>query len=890
VTGGVGGSRRLFRFPFFHRRQVEQEIDEELRFHLELRAEELVREGMSLEEARREARRRFGDVEYTRRYCRDQSTRREKRSWRRELLFDLGRDLRYALRHLRRTAGHSAVAIGVLALGIGASVTMFSVVNGVLLRPLPFPESHRLVRIWDTGPRFDGRTVNVNPLNFLDWRVAARSFEDMGAFFNPDVTLNLHGEAQLVPAAYITSGLLPTLRLRPLLGRNFTAAEDGEGGAPVVLLGYGFWTSQMGSDPRVVGRSLTIQGVTHEIIGVLGPEAQLPVATSVERPSIWLPSGIGPENGRGGHWLRAVGRLRPGVEIEGAQQELSAIAASLEGEYPSSNKGVGVMLQPLRDSLVGDARAALTLLAAAVGLLLLLACGNVANMLLARSVGRRGEAGVRTALGASRSRLVRQSVAESLCIAAGGGLIGAGLAALAVRVLKTFGAAGIPRLDAVALDANVLVFAVAITLVTGVLVGLIPGLFGLGPSAQGALTSGGPRTTGPGRAALRMESGLAVFQIALATILVTAAGLLFHSLLQLRAVDPGFETGSVVAIRVILPRPTYTEGSERTALLAELLERTRGLPGIVHAGASDSPPLQREQRSRSSFQPEDRPEPPPDDRPSAWEQYVTPGYLDAVGIPLLSGRGIEAGDDAEAPGVIVINDVLAGTMWPDEEAVGKRIRYNGSREVIGVVGSALRVGPQAEPEPEMLIPYAQWPYAEAMFITLRSRIDTEGTVAQFRGLLRDLDPGVPIGTVTTMRKLLSDSLVTPRLRATLLGSFALTALALAVVGIYAVLSYVVTRRRREFGLRIAVGADHNDIIKLVLRRGMVLAATGVALGVACSVILARTLRAFLFGVGPTDPATFLAVPALFLLVAGLACWLPARRATHTDPRLSLRAE
>ena len=880
-------ARRLFRLPFFSRRQVEREVDEELSFHLEMKARELMRSGVPVEEARCEARRRFGDIEYTRRYCHAQSLGRERAFWRRELLFDLGRDLRYGLRHLR--GGYSAVAVAVLALGMGAGITAFSVVDGVLFEPLPYRDSQRLVRIWDTGSRFDGRTVNVNPLNFLDWQAEARGLESLGGYFTPEVTVLLNGEARLMPAAFVTRGLLPTLRLVPIIGRTFMAEEDREDGRPVVLLSHSFWLTEMGGDPLVVGKGLTIEGEPHEIIGVLGPDARLPEGNRAEQPALWLPSGIGAHNGRGGHWLQAVGRLASGVKIERAQEELSAIAHALTAEYPSSNTGVDVLLEPLRDSIVSGAREGMTLLVGAVGLLLLLACGNVANMLLARSVARRAEIGVRAALGASRGRLIRQFLAESLCIAAAGGLIGLVLAAAAIRTLSALGAPGIPRLEEIGLDLTVVGTAGALIAISALAVGLVPGLFGIGRSPLPTLSHSGARSVRD-KTAVHLESGLAVFQIALATMLVTAAGLLFHSLLRLRAVDPGFETQNVIAIKVVLPQPAYDEGHDRVALLRDLLQRARALPGVAFAGASDSPPLQHEQRSRSSFQPEDRPEPPPDQRHSAWEQYVTPGYLRAVGIPVLAGRGFDERDDAEAQGVILVNEVLARSIWPGEGAVGKRIRYNGSREVVGVVGSARRTGMDAEPEPEMLLPYAQWAYNESMFVTLRTTVPPERTMAEFRSMLRELDPGIPIGTVATMEQLVSSSLAGRRFRFAVLGTFGTVALVLAVVGVYAVLSYVVSRRRREFGLRLAVGADPSDILKLVMRRGLALALIGLALGLAGSVIAARTLESLLYGVRAIDPGTYAAVVTLFVLVTALACWAPARRATRTDPTLSLRLE
>lgn len=884
------GPRRPFRFPFFSRRQVERDVDEELRFHLDMKTEELIRAGVSPERARQEARRSFGDLEYTRRYCRDQTARRERGFWLRELWFDAARDLAHAWRHLRRNPAHSVVAVCVLALGIGASVAVFSVVNGVLLRPLPYQESDRLVRIWETGSRFDGRSVNVNPLNFLDLRSRARGLEELGGFFMNAVAIEVRGEAQLFTAAYVTEGLLQTLRLDPILGRTFSAEEDRERGPKVVLLGYGFWTNHMGADRSVVGTHLIVEGEPHEVVGVLEPEARLPLADRVNRPALWLPSQIGPHNGRGGHWLRAVGRLRSGVTLQQTEQELSTIARSLEETYPSSNLGVSVRLEPLRDSLVSGSRPAMFLLAGAVTLLLLLACGNVANILLARTLARRGELGVRAALGAGRGRLMRQLLAESLLLSLAGGVVGLALAALAVSGLKSFGPTAVPRLGAVGLDQSVVGFAIAASLFTALLVGLVPGIFGLGGSLRNSLIQAGPRGGGPSRSALRLEGGLAIFQIALATVLFTTAGLLFHSLLQLRSVDPGFETNNVVVIRVILPADRYPEGPERTAVLEDLLTRARALPAVAFAGASDSPPLQREQRSRSSFQPEDQPEPSADDLHKAWEQYITPGYLRAAGIPLLSGRDFDRRDDADSPGVILVNEVLARSIWPGESAVGKRIRYNGSREVIGVVGSTVRTGLGEEPAPEMILPYAQWPYGEALFVTLRSTLPARETITSFVTVLRQVDPGIPIGTTTTMRGLLRQSMVAERFRFRLLGAFAAVALILALVGVYGVLSYLVTRRRREFGLRMAVGADPGEIWKLVLRRGTTLTLIGLALGLIGSFLSARVLKAFLFGVGTTDPLTYGTVTALFLVVAVLASWIPAQRATRTDPTLTLRSD
>jgi putative ABC transport system permease protein len=880
--------RRLFRFPFPTRHRVEDEVDDEIRFHLEMRADELVARGLNPEAARREARRRFGDLASARSKLTAESWRRERLYRRRIGLEDLSSDVRYGIRGLRRNPGFAAAAALTLALGIGATTAMFSVTRAVLLAPLPYPEPDRLVRIFDTGPRFDGRRVNVNPMNLLDWREMSRSFTDLGGYFSHDVTVRGEGTAELAAGAYATPGLLNALQTPPALGRNFTAEEYERGGPDVAMLSHDYWRRHFGGRDDVVGSTMQIDDRPFVIVGVMGRRTLLPGVPRIEQPLLWFPAHIGPHNGRGGHWLRAIARLRPGVEMSLAQNEMSTIAQRLAEAYPDSNTGVEIALQPLRESVVGDARRAVVLLAAAAIFVLLIACVNVAHMQMARATVRRVEMGVRAALGAGRPRLVRQLLAENLCLAGLGGALGVALAFAAVHLLRLRLGGTLPRLDQAAVDPVVLAFAAGVAMLSGLLVGLAPAFQGLTGTAQQALRHGGRALT-PGGASRRWGDVLAMTQVALAVVLLSGAGLLIHSLFNLTAVDPGFDTQNVVALRIVLPESRYPEGGKRTVFLERLLEETRALPGVIAAGASDSPPFQTEQRSRSSFLAEDQPEPPRDQRPKAYEQYITPGYLASIGLPP-RGRDVTRGDGEGSPGVILVNEALAERIWPGEDALGKRIAYNGSREVVGVVPSARRIGLDSAPEPEMYLPYAQWPYNEAMFIVVRTAAAPSSIIAGFRSRLAALDPSVALGLTATMEQLVSETLAAPRSRSLLLGLFAAVAVVLALLGVYGVLSYSVNRRTHEFGIRLALGATPGTVRRLVLLRGLALASAGVGIGLVAALALARVLESLLFEVSASDPFTLIVVAALFLACAALACALPARRATRTDAIIALRSD
>lgn len=882
--------RRLFRFPFRRRARIEEDVDEELRFHLEMRTRELIARGLAPEEARAEALRQFGDVESAREYCREQDARGERRIRLMEGLGELWGDLRYGFRGLRRNPGFAATAILALALGIGAAVAIFSVVNAALLRPLPYPDADRLVRLWDSGPRFDGERVNVNPMNFLDWRRMNDVFDDLGGYYTPRVGVDRGAGAELVQGAAATVGLFGALGVQPIRGRLFTEDEYATDGPPVVLLSEPYWRGT-GADPEVVGSTLEIDGVPHVVVGVLGPAARLPGVPEARQPRLWLPGRVGPQNGRGGHWLRSVGRLRAGVTIETAQEAMSVIAARLEREYPASNRGVEVRLQPLRDSVVGDARGALWALLGAVTALLLIACVNVADLQLVRATARRSEMGIRTALGAGRLRLARQLLMENIALAGVGGALGVALGAGGAALLRTTAAAGmLPRLDQATLDYRVLIFALALTLGCALVIGLAPLTQVIPERVQETLKEGGGRAPSRGRGTARLGAALAVVQIALAMVLLTGAGLLLRSFVRLTSVDPGFDVHDVVAMHVTLPESRYPDGSRRTAFIDELVRRTRALPGVVAAGAGDAPPFQFQQQSQVTFVPEDRPDIPRDQRPRAWEQYITPGYLEAMGMPIVDGRAPTDADRADADSVILVNEALARQVWPGRSAVGRRIRYNGSREVIGVVRSAHRSGLDQPPEPEMFIPYAQWPYDDAIFIMARARVAPATVISEFRSALHDLDPGVPLGQAASMDALIRDTTIRPRVQSMLFGVFAAIALALALLGVYGVLSYSVSRRTHEFGVRLALGAGAPDLLRSVLARGLALTAIGLGLGLAGALWATRALASLLYGITPTDPATFAATAALFVLIALLACWIPARRATRTDPLTALRTE
>ena len=880
--------RRAFRWPTRSTAQVAADVDAELEFHLEQQARDLVAAGWPRDTARAEAERRFGDLAYTRRYCRTQDQGLERRTRAALALGALTDDARFALRQLRRQPGFAAVALLTLALGIGANTAIFSVVHGVLLRPLPFADPGRLVRIAETSR---GELNTVSPTNFVDWREQSRSFTGMAAVSNGQAALTGAGEPEQLRYAQATAQLFDVLGVPPLLGRTFAAGDDRWGGPRVVVLNEGLWRRRFGADPGIVGRPVVLDGESYEVIGVVPAEGAYPSTAELWTPLAFDPAEL--PGMRGAHWLRVLARLRPDVEVAQGAAEMAAIARRLERQYPEKNTAAGTDVAVLHDVMVGDVRTPLLVLLGAVGVVLLIACANVANLLLARAVGREGEIAVRAALGAGRGRIVRQLATESVVLALLGGAAGAAVAVLGVRALVAVTPDGVvPRLDTVRVDGTVLGVTLALAVLVGLLFGLAPVVQGMRLSLDRTLREGG-RGTGGSRRAVRAVDVLAGAEIALAVVLVAGAALLIRSFDRLRAVDPGVDVARVVTFDLQLPEARYGELDLQRAFNERLLGELRALPGVQHAGAVFGLPFSGFAYSLS-FEVAGRPPVAPGERPSIQIRVATPDYFAAVGIPVRRGRGFGADDRAGAGRVILVNEAAARRFFPGQEPLGQQMSLGWTRDsvrmggtIVGVVGDVRQFGLAEQPLPEIYVPYAQWP-VDFTSIVLRTAGDPDAILAAARERVRQLDPALPLARVTTLERLAADTVAQPRFYMLLLGGFAALALVLAAVGVYGVIAYAVGRRTREIGVRMALGATSRRVLRDVVLRALALGGAGLAVGLVGALAATRLLRSQLYEVAPTDPATFAAVAVLLLLVAVAAAWVPARRASRVSPTAAMR--
>ena len=800
-------------------------------------------------------------------------------------------DLRFALRSLRKNPGFAAAAICALALGIGAGSAIFSIVNGVLLRPLAYSDADRLVVILHHG------TDPVAPANFRDWRDQDRSFASVQAAEYWTATLTGADQAERITGLHVTAGMFSMLGVQPLLGRTPAADEDQPGREHVVVLGYGLWQRRFGGDRSVVGSSVQFNGEPYTVIGVMPRDFRFAPfwATKAE---MWAPLALGPRlASRGGQSLRVFARLRDGVTLAQARAELAATTARLEREFPGSNKDVQIV--PLKEKVVGEIRPALLLLLGAVGFLLLIACANVAHMLLARTAARRREIAIRSALGARRSRLVRQFLTENVLLALVGGIAGLALAAAAVRVLPLIAPAILPRVDAVTVDGRVVWFTLAVSLLTAIFFGLAPALETRNLSES--LKQGGHGAT-RGRDAARLRSLLVASEFALALMLLVAAGLMIRSAIALADLDPGFNPRHVLSMVVSLSGTREAAPAPRVAFFQQLLEQVRALPGVTAAGAINHMPLTGD-LWRTPFFAEGRPVPPPSQTPRAVYRVVLPGYFQAVQLPLLRGRDISSADTLTAPAVAVINQRLAQSMWPGEDPVGKRLSLDDPRSqprwitVAGVVKDAKQDDWAAAPNPEIYLPLLQdsmylglGEHVSSLTVVARASGDAAALTSSLKAQVAALDKNVAVSDVITLDDAIAEANARPRFFVYLLGAFAAIALLLAAIGIYAVMSYAVSRRTQEIGVRVALGAARWDVLKLIVGQGMTLAVIGAAAGIAGSLFLARLMTKILYGVRPLDPLTFALVPLLLVMVALLANYLPARRALRIDPLIALRQE
>jgi putative ABC transport system permease protein len=876
------------------RHAVEAEMDEEMRFHLEMEIEDRIREGMTPEEARRTALRDFGGVERFKDEVRDRAGI--------GLLEGFARDLRLSLRMLRRAPGFAAMAVLTLGIGIGAATAIFSVVDGVLLRALPYPEPDRIVQLWHIGE--EGQRGAMSNPNYEDIARQSRSFAAL-AQYGKGGTFTVLGASEPVRARTmgVSRDFFRVLGVRPVLGRGFVAEEQQEGGSPAAVVSHAFWERYLGADPNFSERVLRIDGRPIPVVGVMPPGFSFP-----EGAELWFPSELnGREPSRTAHNWSVIGRLRDGVTPEQAGAEVSAIARALKAQYGSDTWMYDAALVPLHEQIVGKVRPVLLVLLGAAVFLLVIAAANVGNLLLARLTVRSHEIAVRFALGAGRGQVARQLLAESLTLSLAGGAVGVGLALLWVRLLRVLAPPNLPRIDSVRVDWRVLAFAVGVCVLIALALALAATFRGTRGDLRRALSEG-QRTQAGGESGQRIRDGLVVVQVALTLVLLVGAGLLGRSLTRLLAVDAGYRTEGALVLDLALPYP-QDEGDELRliAFHHRLFSDLRRIPGVEQVGAINAFPLGGNYSS-GRFLIQTHPDEVRDfedfgrlmDDPSrsgdAGFRVANAGYFRAMGIPVIRGRLFDERDHPDAPHAAVISESLARTRWPGEDPIGKLIQFGNMDgdmrplTIVGIVGDVRERGIDAEPQPVLYANLAQRVgSAGHVNIVLRTPADPAAAIEPARRVLREIDPEVP-PRFRTLEEIFARSLAERRFSLLLLGAFAGTALLLAMIGIYGIISYLVAQRTREIGIRIAFGARVGDVLRLVVRRGVALTLAGIGVGLLAALGLTRLLASLLYGTSTTDPAAFGGVVLVLLIVAAGASYLPARRAARVDPIVAMRAE
>jgi putative ABC transport system permease protein len=886
---------RAFWRNIFKRESANADLDEEVRGYLEMTAAEKVRCGMAPEEALREARWELVGVEQVKQNVRDIRTGVS--------MDTVMQDVRYAVRTLTRNLAFSSVVVLTLALGIGANTAIFTIVNGVLLKPLPYPEPDRLLMLWESSLT-DRNLGTVAPANFYDWREESHSFEKMAAIDPyPDFILNGSGQARRMAGAAVSHDFFSLLGTHMAVGRDFLPEEDHPGSNHVVVLSYSTWQRFFGGRTAVVGSVVRLNDADYTVVGVLPRDfsfvSKASDYQSRNRFDLWTPLALAspPEEWqRNTHSLCVFARLKPGISLQRAQTDLSQVATNLQRLYPAADKERGITAVPLGQYVVGGVRTAMITLQAAVVMVLLIACANIANLMLTRAAGRRKEIALRVALGASRRRIARQLITECMVLAVSGGLLGLAFALLTVPAVVHHLPADLPRASEIAVDWRVLTFTSLLSILTGIVFGLVPLHQSRRVSANESLKQGGRSVVSDQS---RMRSPLIVGQVAVALVLLTGAGLMTKSLWELMHVSPGFQTEHILTARLSLP-PQYTNGykygmgqhREITTFQRKLLDRIREIPGVQSAAFTSNLPLSGVDNSRS-FDIEGRPLKPAGAFDLTKYRPVSAGYFETIGIPIERGRGFEAGDAEDRPLVVAVNESMARSFWGAANPVGQRVRFdNGDwRTIVGVVGDVHHEGLGAKPDPEMYVPYGQVPNVEARpVIVLRTSVEPASVTSALRKAVADVDANVPMDQIETMKQIVYGSVGESRFGTTVLGLFALLALFVSVIGLYGVMSYVVSQRTHEFGIRMAVGATRGAILRVVLGKAAKLVSIGICLGLVGAVLLARVIGSLLYGVKPFDVATLASVSILLASVVLLASFVPARRASRVDPMNSLRYE
>jgi putative ABC transport system permease protein len=796
------------------------------------------------------------------------------------------RDLRASVRTLARKPGFTIVVVLLLAVGIAANTAIFSVINGVLLGPLPYHED-RLVTVWQTAPKRGVDREATSPADFFDWQEQTQSFDEFGMAEPWGHLMTGDLEPEAMKTWIVTPGFFEALGAQPFLGRTFLPEEYEAGAAPVIIVSYKWWQSHYGGDRNLVGRKLILDNQPTTVVGVMPPEFEYPAGRDVWGPR---PRRNNDRTNRGRTFIFVVGRLKPGRTTAQAQQETNAIAGRLADEYPQTNAGVGIVLLPMRQVLFGDVRPALLVLFGAVGLVLLIACANVANLLLARAAERQREFAIRSALGASAGRTMRQVMTESLLLSVFGGAGGVLLSGGLIRLILAVSANRLPRLEHINLNSSVLLFAVAISVFTALLFGLAPAVQSARLNLQDILKEGSHTTTA-GSMRQHFRRALVVIQVAVAFVLLVGAGLLGRSFVALLDVDPGFTANKALTLEIQLARRT-TE--QRMAFLDQTLEKLSAMPGVAGAGAASALPFSDNQVAQpTTIRIEGRPSVSPEGDATANLISVTPDYFRALRVPLINGRMLSRFDGKSIP-VVLINHTMAIRYWPDEDPIGKKFSFqsyggNFTVEIVGMVGDMHTAGLEIEPKPEFYVSYASSiGYPNAMSFFVRTASEPLSLLPSVKAKIREVNSDQAFSSVATIDQLVAKSLNQRRFNLLLLASFAVLALVLAGVGLYGLISFMTAQRTYEIGIRMAFGADQGDVLKLIIGQGMALTLAGVAIGFLTSLALTRLLQKLLFGISPTDPITFVVIALVLCAVPLLACYIPARRATRVDPMIALR--
>ena len=807
---------------------------------------------------------------------------------------DFWQDLRYGLRTLVKNPAFTSIAIVAIALGIGANSVIFSAVDAVLLRPLPFKNPEQLVMIWENATHLGFPKDTPSPANFLDWQKQATSFTGIAAMAESSFNLTGVGEPERLDGRRVSANLFELLGVPALLGRAFVPDDD-KPGTHVVLLNYSLWQRRFGSDPGVVGRAIALNGKSYTVVGVMPRPMQLP-GSGKWKDQVWVPIAFPAEEAaqRGSHFLEVIARMKPGVTLTQAQAEMDTIAARLAQQYPDQNKRRGAVVVPLHEQIVGDIKPALLILLGAVAFVLLIACANVANLLLARAAARQKEIALRLALGASRSRLARQFLTESVLLAMFGASVGLLLAFGGIRVLKTFIPVTTLQVQTMSIDARVLMFTALVAVMTGIAFGLAPAIQGSHLNLNDTLKEDG-RGSGGSSKGHRARNLLVMGEVAVSFVLLIGAGLLINSFVHLRKLHPGFRADHLLTMKVDLSEVKYPDRERRVAFFDEVIRRVRALPGVQSAAIAGNLPLTYNGDS-TIVSAEGIPDPPPDQQLDVIFRAIGPGYFDTMGIPITRGRGFTDYDNANSKDLVVISEKTAQHFWPGQDPIGKRLKPglgksdSAWREVIGVVKDVRQNDLIAPPKLQMYFTYQQLQKLAPNALVVRTGIEPMSLAASVRNAIWSIDKDQTVADIDTMDHIVSDAVARQRFSMLLLGLFAGLALLLASVGIYGVMSYSVAQRTREIGIRIALGARRADVLQMTVKQGLKLVAVGMILGLAAAFLLTRALASLLYGISPTDPVTFLGISLVLFAVAILASYIPALRATKVDPIVALRAQ